>query len=151
MYNVGSFFRTCDATGVQKIYLTGHTPAPIDRFGRSVGAISKTALGAERTVAWEHHGDGELLVQNLKHCGVHVVALEQDNRAIDYRAFTVRYPTALIVGSEPDGIPQDMLELCDTIVEIPMQGSKESLNVGVALGVALYHFLPFGPPDSGLV
>jgi len=147
MYNIGSFFRTCDAMGVQKLYLTGHSPAPTDRFGRKEGRIAKTALGAEQSVVWEQHEDIFTLIEKLKKEGVTVVALEQDKRAIDYRAFVHADPVVIIVGNETEGIAPTVIAECDVVIEIPMRGSKESLNVSVAMGIALSHFLP-PPPLS---
>jgi 23S rRNA (guanosine2251-2'-O)-methyltransferase len=141
VHNVGSFFRTCDAVGVSKIYLTGFTPAPVDRFGRDRNDVHKTALGAEKTVSWEQVEDIKKVVDQLKKEGVVVVGLEQDSLAVDYRSFNVDSSVALIVGNEPDGIPKEVREMCDALVEIPMRGKKESLNVSVALGIALYEFL----------
>ncbi|MDP3955817.1 MAG: RNA methyltransferase [bacterium] len=138
VHNVGSFFRTCDATNVKKLYLTGYTPTPIDRFGRTRADVTKTALGAEKTVAWEQQPDIFDLLTALKQEGVAIVALEQSERSLLYSEYEIKKPTALIVGNEPDGIAEQILALCDAVIEIPMYGEKESLNVSVSLGVALY-------------
>lgn len=137
-HNVGSFFRTADAAGVAKIYLTGYTPAPVDRFKRPRKDVAKTALGAEKTVPWESVVDITELIENLKRAGVRVVALEQDLRAQHYRRYQTHEKAALIVGNEVEGVPEGVRALCDDIIEIPMNGSKESLNVAVAAGVALF-------------
>ncbi len=138
-HNVGSMFRTADAAGVSKIYLTGYTPAPIDKFKRPQKEIAKTALGAEKIIPWESVAAVEDVITKLQHNGVLVVALEQAAQAIDYRALTSKKPIALIVGNEVDGIPNEVLALCDHIIHIPMHGTKESLNVSVAAGIALFH------------
>jgi 23S rRNA (guanosine2251-2'-O)-methyltransferase len=130
-------FRTADAFGVSKIFLTGYTPAPVDRFKRPVSKIAKTALGAEKTVAWEKCEIKDV-VSNLQNQGVRIVALEQDMRAINITEYTVPKSWALIVGNEVEGVDKETLALCNDVVEIPMRGTKESLNVAVALGVALY-------------
>lgn len=137
--NVGSMFRTADAFGIRKIYLTGYTPAPVDRFKRPVSKIAKTALGAEKTVPW---GKGEVVnvVSKLKQDGVRIVALEQDSRSVPLISYMITLPTALVVGNEVEGIDSETLTLCDDVVEIPMHGSKESLNVAVAAGIALHAF-----------
>lgn len=138
--NAGSLFRTADAFGIEKIFLTGYTPAPVDRFKRPVSKIAKTALGAEQTVPWERAEIPEL-VQGLKKEGVRVIALEQDPHAIPISTYVRNLgfgQWALIVGNEVEGVDSETLALCDDIVEIPMQGQKESLNVAVAAGVALY-------------
>ena len=136
--NVGAFFRTADAVGIDTIFLVGYTPTPIDRFGREVGAIAKTALGAQRHIPWEKRDEIEPLVHELKSKGVTVVAVEQSSQAVDYKEFPVSGPTACIFGNEVTGIDKHTLDLVDHIIEIPMRGSKESLNVAVAGGVALF-------------
>ena len=138
VHNVGSIFRTADGAGVSKIFLTGYTPAPVDRFGRKVSAFSKVSLGAEDSVPWEQHAHISDVIQELKNEGVHIVALEQSSKAVPLGALFPDAHIALIVGNEVEGVSQDILEAADTIMEIPMRGSKESLNVSVATGVALY-------------
>lgn len=136
--NVGSIFRTADAAGVGKIYLTGYTPTPLDRFGRKNAKLAKAALGAEEFVPWEKQADILALIDILKGEGVAVVAVEQAARSVCYKDFRVMGPTALILGNEVDGVPEGVLERADTIIEIPMHGKKESLNVAVAAGVVLF-------------
>ena len=138
--NVGAMFRTADAAGVNKIYLTGYTPAPLDRFGRTRQDLVKAALGAEKYVAWEQKKSISALISNLKEKGYYIVAVEQDKNSIDYRKLKAnsKQPKAFILGSEVGGIPKNILKMCDIIVEIPMHGRKESLNVSVALGIVLF-------------
>ncbi len=131
-YNVGSIFRTADAAGVGKIYLTGYTPSPLDN------KVKKTSLGAEKTVSWEKSGQIAPLLKKLKKSGILVVALEQSKKSIDYRKFKCRYPMALILGNEIKGLNKKILSYADKIIEIPMYGKKESLNVAVAAGIAIY-------------
>lgn len=138
IHNVGSIFRTADACGVDKIFLTGYTPIPVDRFGRDVKALSKVSLGAEKTVPWEKFSNIKKLIEKLQKEGVSIVALEQDDRSVNYKKFKPKFPLALIVGNEVRGISKDILSLCDSIIEIPMRGEKESLNVSVATGIALF-------------
>lgn len=161
-HNVGSIFRTADAAGVSKIYCIGTTPAPIDRFGRKRADIAKVSLGAEDTIPWEQIGNDDVArsvgdaVKNLKRDGFTVVSLEQDERSVDYRSFSSslssqdRKPpkVALILGNEVGGVSKDLLDVSDEIIEIPMAGKKESLNVAVAAGVALFA-LKDGRPESG--
>ncbi len=135
--NVGSFFRTADALGVEKIYLVGYTPSPIDKFGRPDSKIAKTALGAELSVPYESCKTIAPLIKKLKTNGVFVVALEQASNSIDYRDLKIDKPIALIVGNEVTGVSKSTLSKCDKIIEIPMHGIKESLNVSVATGIAL--------------
>ena len=138
-YNVGAIFRTSDGAGVSKIYLSGYTPAPEDRFGREVAEISKTALGAEKFVAWEKVGDTLIIVRKLKAEGVKVVAVEQSENSIMLNDFLVPEKVAYIFGSETEGVPSEVLAEVDTILELPMLGHKESLNVSVTAGIVLYY------------
>ena len=138
-YNVGAIFRTCDAAGVSKVYLVGLTPAPIDRFGRIVPEIHKTALGAEQFVPWEVVQDVQVLIKKLQDQGVMVVAVEQAINSVQLQKFTVPDSVAYIMGSETEGLPVSVLRAVDVILEIPMCGQKESLNVSVAAGIVLYN------------
>jgi len=138
-HNVGSIFRTAEATGVSKIYLSGYTPAPMDRFGRMRKDITKVSLGAEKDVEWETVGDIRELIKNFKK--VKIVAVEQDKRSISYKDIKLDNNILLIFGNEVDGIEKEILDLCDQIIEIPMHGKKESLNVSVATGIILYSLL----------
>lgn len=140
-HNVGAIFRTADATGVKKIYVSGITPAPIDRFGRARPDISKASLGAEKTVEWESISDVKDLIKNLKKEKFQIIAVEQDKRSIDYKELKKKENILVIVGNEVDGVDKELLDLCDEIVEIPMLGKKESLNVSVATGVILYSLI----------
>lgn len=165
VHNVGSIFRTADGCGLGKgapnegkIFLSGHTPAPTDRFGRTRPDIAKVALGAEKSVKWEAlvasadviGGVIDFLIEQKKK-GVHVVALEQDQRAVSIEKLNLKEKDSdkkemlLILGNEVGGIEKEILDLADTIVEIPMLGEKESLNVSVAAGIALYELCVFGP------
>ncbi len=137
-YNVGAIFRTSDGAGVSKIYLTGYTPAPEDRFGRQVAEISKTALGAEKFVAWEKNEDILAVVQKLKTEGVTVVAVEQSNNSVMLNDFVVPEKVAYMFGSETAGVPPEVLAEVDMVLELPMLGQKESLNVSVTAGIVLF-------------
>lgn len=139
--NVGAIFRTADATGINKIYLTGYTPTPLDRFGRKRRDLAKSALGAEEYINWESKKSLPALIVNLKKQSFEVIAIEQDQHSINYRRVKLKSKNAFIVGAEVTGIPANILKQCDIIAEIPMQGKKESLNVSVALGVALFRIL----------
>ncbi len=136
IHNVGSIFRTADALGVNKIYLCGTTPTPIDRFGRHRADMAKVALGAEKTIEWEYAESTVAIVMKLKDEKFQIIAVEQDKNSIDYRKAKTKDKTALIMGEEVNGISKEVLQLSDIILEIPMKGKKESLNVSVALGVA---------------
>ncbi|MCE9585277.1 TrmH family RNA methyltransferase [Candidatus Nomurabacteria bacterium] len=136
--NVGAMFRTADAGGISKIYLVGTTPAPIDRFGRKRSDLAKSALGAEEFVPWEQAENIFSLLENLKNENFKIIAIEQDEKSVDYKDVVIGEKNAFLMGTEVSGIPKDVLEKCDVIAEIPMLGKKESLNVSVALGVALF-------------
>ncbi len=137
-YNVGSMFRTADAAGVAKIFLAGYTPAPIDRFGRINKELAKTALGAEKTMAWESARSIGILLTRLKKEKIFLVAVEQSPRSINYKKIPRKKNIALIFGNEVTGIPEKILAKCDCIAEIYMRGAKESLNVSVAAGIVLF-------------
>jgi 23S rRNA (guanosine2251-2'-O)-methyltransferase len=137
-YNVGAIFRTADATGVKRVYLTGYTPRPTDRFGRNQAEISKTSLGASETVPWQG-GDLKEIVANLNTKGVRVVGVEQTKNSLSLPEFKPPKLVAYIFGNEVTGLEATDLKLVNDKLEIPMLGSKESLNVSVAAGVVLYH------------
>lgn len=137
-HNVGSIFRTADAAGVERIYLSGYTPTPRDRFGRVQKDVAKTALGAESAVPWEYAKSPSSLFKKWKQEGKMVVGIERDARAIDYRTFTRAQPTVFVFGNEVRGLSRALCSACDQLVEIPMHGTKESLNVSVAAGIVLF-------------
>jgi len=137
-YNVGSIFRTADAAGISKIYLCGITPTPIDRFGRARKDIAKVALGAHTQVLWEYVEHAEDIVVRLTGEHYTIIALEQDASAVPYNMYSYPKHCALVVGNEVDGIATTLLARCDAIVEIPQSGTKESLNVSVAAGIAMF-------------
>jgi tRNA G18 (ribose-2'-O)-methylase SpoU len=139
--NVGALFRTADASGISKIYLTGFSPRPIDNFGRIQKDIAKSALGAETWIPWEYKKTLLPLLRALKKDGFTLIALEQNKNSIDYRKIKPSQKMAFILGREVEGISSKILNECDLIAEIPMYGKKESLNVSVACGVALFGIL----------
>jgi 23S rRNA (guanosine2251-2'-O)-methyltransferase len=140
--NVGSIFRTADAVGIEKIFFVGYTPTPIDRFGRARQNLAKSALGAEKTVPWEKCDPWSECSEKLRVLRASIIAVEQAHDAIDYRSFAhgemSDRANAFVFGNEVEGIPQDILDEADAVLEIPMYGKKESLNVSVAVGVILY-------------
>jgi len=141
VHNVGAIFRTADAAGIFKIYLCGYTPAPLDRFGRERTDFIKSALGAEKTVKWEKYENIEILLEKLKNENIFLVAVEQSKKSLDYKKFKVKFPIAFIFGNEVLGVSENILKKCDIILEIPMLGKKESLNISVSLGVAMFRIL----------
>ncbi len=143
-HNVGAFLRTADGAGVTRVYFTGYTPVPSTKKYLLTPAdkqIQKTALGAELSVPWEKRTDIILLLSELKQAGFVCYALEQDPRSIPYTSVSDSEKVALLVGNEVDGVPEEILAVCDAILEIPMYGTKNSLNVSVATGIALYELI----------
>ncbi|HWO07705.1 MAG TPA: RNA methyltransferase [Candidatus Paceibacterota bacterium] len=138
-HNVGSIFRTADAAGVTGVYLSGYTPRPIDRFGRIQKDIAKTALGAERSVAWEYATSPHAHLKKMRAQGFQIIGVEQDHRSRDYRSFRATKPALFIFGNEVRGLSHALRDECDMLLEIPMRGSKESLNVAVAAGIVLFN------------
>jgi tRNA G18 (ribose-2'-O)-methylase SpoU len=141
VHNVGSIFRTSDALGVNKIYLCGTTPTPIDRFGRARKDLAKVALGAQIDIVWEYCSDIKEIIKKLKKEKFQIIAVEQDKKSVDFKKIKAKYPMAIVMGNEVGGIDKKILSLCDTIAEIPMVGNKESLNVSVSFGIAGYQML----------
>lgn len=143
VYNVGSIFRTANACGVEHIILTGTTPTPLDKWGNRRKDFAKVALGAEDRVTWEYKEDTSDALKELKDEGWYIVAIEQDKSSVDYKEVDIagKEKIAFIVGPEVEGMKKETLALCDVVAEIPMLGSKESLNVTIATGVALYRIL----------
>ncbi len=138
VYNVGSVFRTSDAIGVSKIYLTGYTPTPLDRFARERKDVAKSALGAQKSVEWEHFKNVSCVFKKLKKKEFEIVAVEQSKKSIDYKEYKPKRKMVFIFGNEVRGVSKQLLSKCDKIIEIPMKGKKESLNVSVSAGVILF-------------
>jgi len=140
-HNVGSIFRTADAAGVAKVFITGYTPRPTDRFGRRQKEIAKTALGAESFISWEYASEPIPLLRRLRKDGWYIVGVEQDPRAENYmriRANKHIQKALFVFGNEVRGLSRNVRDECDVLVEIPMRGKKESLNVAVAAGIILF-------------
>ncbi len=131
--NIGSIFRTADAIGVSKIFLCGISGKPPH------SKISKTALGAEEAIPFEHYKQTGRLIDKLKKQKIKIIALEQEKNAVSYENFKPDFPMALVLGNEVKGISKTILKKADRIIFLPMQGKKESLNVSVAFGVAGYY------------
>lgn len=143
-HNVGAFFRTADGFGIKKIIVSGYTPYPtligdtrLPHFADKITRqIHKTALGAEITVPFERYDEPP--IESLKKEGYTIVGLEQDDRSVMLPEYRVPPKVALLLGNEIDGVYPELRDQCDSLIEIPMQGHKESFNVSVACGVALY-------------
>ena len=146
-HNVGSLLRTCDGLGIREVYLCGITPYPhmhdsdprLPHISTKITKdIHKTALGAEDTVTWHYCASTEQALHLLKKDDYKIIALEQSSKSVPLDTYHVTQKSALVVGPEVTGMTTDTLSLADDVVEIPMHGQKESLNVSVAAGIALY-------------
>ncbi len=133
--NVGSLFRTADSLGVSKVWLAGYTPTPEHPL------VKKTALGAEMTVPWESVPDPIECLERLERDRVRIVGLELADRAEDLADYEPTFPLALVLGNEVDGLTTMQLARCKDVISIRQQGIKESLNVGVAAGIAVWKLL----------
>lgn len=146
-HNVGSIFRTCEGFGVNKIILSGYTPYPklahdtrLPHIANKLhDQIHKTALGAEEMVPFEYWESPDFSL--LKNEGYRIVGLEQDVRSIMLPDYETPSKVALLLGEEVEGLTPDLRAICDDLIEIPMNGKKESFNVSVATGIALYGLL----------
>ncbi len=143
VHNVGSIFRTADTVGIKKIYCIGTTPTPIDRFGRKRKDFAKVSLGAEESVPWEYEKDAVEFILKFKkeNPRTKIIALEQNDNSVDYKKISIDTDTLIILGNEVDGVNKELLDMCDSIAEIPMKGQKESLNVSVSAGIFLFRLL----------
>ena len=134
LYNVGAFFRTGDAVGLSRLYVSGFTGSPPSK------QIAKTALGSEQTVPWER-ADPFTVIDGRRSAGWETVAIETVDDAIDLCDWTPTFPVLVVLGHEVDGLPPDIVHRCSRRVRIPMLGTKRSLNVATAGGVVLYELL----------
>lgn len=132
-YNVGSIFRTSDGVMIEKLFLCGYTPTPEKK------EVIKTALGSQNSVMWEYVKDAREVINRLKNQGVKICALELTDKSVSYYNVSKSdFPLCLIVGNEISGVSQELIDLCDFSIEIPQFGIKQSLNVAVAYGIAVF-------------
>lgn len=139
--NTASIFRTAEGLGVFKIILVGTTPAPVDRFKRKRKDFAKVSLGAEEMMPWEYYADSSEPILTLKAGGFQIISLELTHDSTPLQKASAGRKFALIVGNEVEGVSSYSIRSSDLIVEIPMLGRKESLNVSVSTGIALYELL----------
>jgi len=138
VYNVGSIFRTADAAGVKKIYLCGITPEPKDRLGKWRKDFAKVSLGAEKYLDWDKVSSATRVLEKLKKEGYKILAVEQSAHSTPYYRYgRSSKKIVLVFGNEVKGLPPSVLKKADKILEIPMRGKKESLNVSVAFGIVV--------------
>ncbi len=145
LHNVGSIFRTADGAGISKLYLCGITPTPTNKLGVPEPKLTKASLGAEKYVDWEKCHSPINAIKKLKKAGYKIYALEQHKKSVLYTKIkpTKNEKVAIVLGTEVKGLPKNILELADKIIEIPMLGKKESLNVSVAFGILAYELAKF--------
>lgn len=136
-YNVGTIFRLADATSVKKLYLCGITEKPPNT------KVKKASINTWQWVDWEYHVNTLKVIDNLKKKipKIRIVAIEQNNLSLPYQKGNYKFPVALVVGHETKGVSQEVLDVCDEIVELPMYGVNVSLNVIVALSIVTYKTL----------
>ena len=136
-YNVGAIFRLADAVAAEKIILCGQTETPPHT------RIKKASINTTEWVTWEYAETAASAIQNLKFRiqNIKIIAIEQSSKSIPYDKATYSFPVALVVGHESNGVSQEVLEMADQIVEIPMWGVNKSLNVMVSLGIVLYEVM----------
>jgi tRNA G18 (ribose-2'-O)-methylase SpoU len=143
-YNVGSIFRTSDGAMIKKLYLCGYTPkpekiSPVNKESKAGKEILKTALGSTQSVSWEYVKNPKEVILKLKENGIKICALEMTDRSIPYYNLSEKdFPLCLLVGNEITGVSQELIDLCDLAIEIPQYGIKQSLNVAVAYGIAVF-------------
>lgn len=139
-YNVGSIFRTSDGAMIEKLILCGYTPhPPVDETNSGNKDVLKTALGSTKSVKWEYIKSPIEAIKHIKEKGIKICALElTENSKPYYILEQFDFPLCLVVGNEITGISQEVLDLCDYSIEIPQYGIKQSLNVAVAYGIAIF-------------
>ena len=135
VHNVGSVFRSADGFGVSKIYLTGYTACP------PRDDLSKTALGADKVVPWEHFENPLDAIESLRKNNIHLVAVEQTVHSKCIYDYEFNFPTCIVLGNEVTGISEEVLTCISDHVEITMKGIKQSFNVSVAAGIVCFEMM----------
>lgn len=132
-FNIGSFFRLADGVGVRKLFLCGKSECPPN------SRIEKASVGTHRIVDWEYvkSAKSEIERAKLEILGLRVVAIEQSEKSVDWKSIDYQLPLMLVVGHESEGISQEVLDVCDTVVELPMVGVNKSMNVLVSAAMVL--------------
>ncbi len=150
-HNVGALLRTADGIGVNDVVLCGITPYPameddtrLPHIAKKVHhRIQKTSLGAEQSQPWKYSPQTTQAIHEASTEGYAVVALEQNQNSIPLTKYACNEKIAIVIGNEVDGVSPEVLEACDSIIEIPMLGKKESFNVVEAATMALFYFRHF--------
>lgn len=134
-YNIGGLFRLADGLAIEKLFICGESETPPNH------RIKKASIGTYKIVPWEYHKNTLSAIQSLRsiHPSIHIAAIEQDKRSVPYQTQSYISPLALVLGNETTGVSQEVLDECDSIVEIPMFGINISLNVIVSAAIVSYH------------
>jgi len=136
IFNVGAIFRTSDGAFIEKLYLTGYTPYPPRK------EIEKVALGATESVPWEYYKNPLDIIQKLKSANIKIAVLEiTDKKNLIWNFEKKNFPLCIVLGNEITGVSKEIIDIADTSFEIPMLGIKQSLNVSVAYGIAVYEMI----------
>jgi len=135
LYNVGAMFRTSDGARIEKLYICGFTARPPRK------EIDKTALGSTESVPWEWRASAVEAIDELRAKGYQIVTLEHTDRSVPHCDAPYRFPLCLVMGNEVDGVSPEAVAKSDLAVEIPMYGIKQSLNVAVAYGIAVFRIV----------
>jgi 23S rRNA (guanosine2251-2'-O)-methyltransferase len=143
-YNIGAIFRLADAVAAEKVILCGESETPPHT------RIKKASINTTEWVQWEYSETTVSAIQNLKSKiqNLQVIAIEQDKRSMPFQKTEYQFPIAFVVGHETHGVSEDVLKICDKIVELPMYGINTSLNVMVSLGIVLYKAIECLPEQS---
>lgn len=141
LLNVAAIFRTADAIGIDKIYLSGFSATPLDRFGRERNDFQKSSLGAHKFICWEYFDTIDEVLKKIKSENFKIFSIEQDNKSIDYKKAFLTNKNAFIFGNENTGVDEKSLKASDEILELEMKGKKESLNVSTTAGIVLFRLL----------
>ncbi len=136
-YNTGSLFRLADAVAAEKMYLCGEMEYPPS------SRIHKAAVGTQKWVPWEKKESTLSTIKELKKKGIQILVVEQSNRSISYKEFKPKFPVAIVVGNETEGVSKEILDEADVIIELPMFGINKSFNVWGSAAVIVYKVLEF--------
>lgn len=131
-YNVGAIFRTCDGFMVEKLFLCGITSHPPNE------KLKKTAMASENYVPWEYGREATEIIRRLQQDGIKIYSCERTEKSLSLRRVQCSFPCGFVFGNEAKGVSPEALEMCDGIIEIPMMGFKNSLNVATSVGIVLY-------------
>lgn len=144
VYNVGSIFRTADGAGIEKLYLCGITPTPLNKIGNPRKKMEKVALGAEKSVEWEKKDSTVECLKKIKEKGFTIYAVEESSNSVLYDSIDTssinKEKLVLVFGNEVEGLNDKIIDIADKVIEIPMRGIKNSLNVSISFGIIAYYF-----------